>query len=138
MKNFLTVLLITSLIFYGQTLKSQTVYITKTGKKYHSEGCRSLSKSSIPININDAKKKGYTPCSLCSPDKAAQSTSKSTDPGKIDKKVQSTPDNKTNQIAPTESTKSVKTQCTAITKKGTRCSRMTSSPNGKCWQHGGD
>lgn len=29
-------------------------------------------------------------------------------------------------------------QCSAITKKGTRCKRMTSSPNGKCWQHGGD
>ena len=29
-------------------------------------------------------------------------------------------------------------RCTALTKKGTRCSRMTSSPNGKCWQHGGD
>lgn len=29
-------------------------------------------------------------------------------------------------------------QCTAITQKGTRCKRMTSSSNGKCWQHGGD
>jgi hypothetical protein len=29
-------------------------------------------------------------------------------------------------------------QCSAITKKGTRCTRMTKSPNGKCWQHGGD
>lgn len=29
-------------------------------------------------------------------------------------------------------------QCTAITQKGTRCKRTTHSPNGKCWQHGGD
>ncbi len=29
-------------------------------------------------------------------------------------------------------------RCSAITKKGTQCSRMTYSPNGKCWQHGGD
>jgi hypothetical protein len=29
-------------------------------------------------------------------------------------------------------------QCTATTQKGTRCKRMTKSPNGKCWQHGGD
>jgi len=29
-------------------------------------------------------------------------------------------------------------RCTGLTKKGTQCSRMTSSPNGKCWQHGGD
>ncbi len=31
-----------------------------------------------------------------------------------------------------------KVQCSEMTKKGTQCLRMTSSPNGKCWQHGGD
>lgn len=31
-----------------------------------------------------------------------------------------------------------KVQCSATTKKGTRCSRMTLSPNGLCWQHGGN
>lgn len=29
-------------------------------------------------------------------------------------------------------------QCSASTKSGTRCKRMTTSPNGKCYQHGGD
>jgi len=29
-------------------------------------------------------------------------------------------------------------RCSAITGKGSECTRMTSSPNGKCWQHGGD
>jgi endonuclease G len=29
-------------------------------------------------------------------------------------------------------------QCSATTKKGKQCSRMTYSPNWKCWQHGGD
>jgi len=29
-------------------------------------------------------------------------------------------------------------ECSATTKKGKQCSRMTYSPNGKCWQHGGD
>ncbi len=29
-------------------------------------------------------------------------------------------------------------QCSGITKKGNRCTRMTHSPNGLCWQHGGD
>jgi len=43
------------------------VYITKTGKKYHSEGCRYLSKSKIPISLKDAIKQGYTPCSVCNP-----------------------------------------------------------------------
>lgn len=28
--------------------------------------------------------------------------------------------------------------CSAMTRKGTRCKRMTKSSNGKCWQHGGD
>lgn len=42
------------------------VYITKTGTKYHNEGCRSLSRSKIGITIEEAKKK-YTPCSICKP-----------------------------------------------------------------------
>lgn len=29
-------------------------------------------------------------------------------------------------------------QCGAATKSGSRCTRMTKSPNGNCWQHGGD
>jgi uncharacterized protein (DUF1330 family) len=44
-----------------------TVYITKTGEKYHSDGCRYLSKSQIAISLSDAKVQGYTPCSVCNP-----------------------------------------------------------------------
>lgn len=33
---------------------------------------------------------------------------------------------------------SVSVQCSGTTKSGTRCKRMTKSPDGKCWQHGGD
>lgn len=44
-----------------------TVYITKTGSKYHSSGCRYLSKSKIPISKSDAKARGYTACSVCRP-----------------------------------------------------------------------
>jgi hypothetical protein len=43
------------------------VYITKSGKKYHCAGCRSLSKSCIAITLAEAKKKGYTPCGSCHP-----------------------------------------------------------------------
>jgi hypothetical protein len=46
---------------------SDAVYITKTGKKYHRAGCRSLSRSSIPIGRKDAQARGYTPCSVCKP-----------------------------------------------------------------------
>jgi biopolymer transport protein ExbD len=44
-----------------------TVYVTKTGKKYHREGCRYLSHSKIPMTLKDAKAAGYTPCSVCRP-----------------------------------------------------------------------
>src|ERR1017187_5397446 len=47
--------------------KEQTVYITKTGKKYHTSTCSYLSKSKIPISLKDAKAKGFTPCSVCKP-----------------------------------------------------------------------
>lgn len=44
-----------------------TVYKTKTGAKYHLEGCSSLSQSKIPISLNDAKNQGLTPCKNCNP-----------------------------------------------------------------------
>jgi hypothetical protein len=54
----------------GQSEKSEkkeiTVYITKTGSKYHNAGCRYLSKSSIPISLSNAKS-SYSPCSVCNP-----------------------------------------------------------------------
>jgi len=45
--------------------QDRTVYITRTGHKYHAAGCRYLSKSSIPISLKDAQAQGYTPCSVC-------------------------------------------------------------------------
>ncbi len=46
--------------------QSTTVYITKTGSKYHRSGCRYLSKSKIAISLEDAKA-SYDPCSVCKP-----------------------------------------------------------------------
>jgi endonuclease YncB( thermonuclease family) len=45
---------------------SETVYITNSGGKYHRGGCRYLSKSRIPIALDDAAGR-YTPCSVCNP-----------------------------------------------------------------------
>lgn len=45
---------------------SLAVYITKTGEKYHRDGCRYLSKSKIQISLSDARK-SYSPCSVCNP-----------------------------------------------------------------------
>ena len=41
-----------------------TVYVTRTGAKYHRENCRYLSKSKIPMSLKDAAKK-YEPCKVC-------------------------------------------------------------------------
>lgn len=45
----------------------ETVYITKTGTKYHRAGCRYLDESKIAIDKADAIKQGYTACSVCKP-----------------------------------------------------------------------
>jgi hypothetical protein len=45
---------------------SQTVYITRTGEKYHRDGCRYLRQSKISISLDDARR-SYGPCSVCSP-----------------------------------------------------------------------
>lgn len=45
--------------------ESEIVYVTNTGKKYHRDGCGYLSQSKIAISLDDAKARGYTPCSRC-------------------------------------------------------------------------
>lgn len=47
--------------------KEQTVYITKTGKKYHTATCRYLNRSKIGTSLTEAKANGYTACSVCKP-----------------------------------------------------------------------
>jgi len=47
--------------------KTETVYVTRTGKKYHRDGCRYLASSKIPMSLKDAQAKGYTPCKVCHP-----------------------------------------------------------------------
>ena len=42
-----------------------TVFVTATGKKYHTNGCRYLAKSRVARTLALAKQQGYTPCSRC-------------------------------------------------------------------------
>ncbi len=49
-----------------KTFDNPLVYITRTGAKYHRDGCRYLSASKIPISLTDAKRQ-YSPCSVCNP-----------------------------------------------------------------------
>lgn len=49
----------------ASTPKSETVYITRTGKKYHKIGCRYLNRSKIAIKRNEALANGYSACKIC-------------------------------------------------------------------------
>lgn len=43
-----------------------TVYVTRTGQKYHRDGCRHLARSKYPMPLSEAKR-AYDPCKVCSP-----------------------------------------------------------------------
>ena len=45
-----------------------TVFVTKTGTKYHRAGCRALAKSSTAIRLGEVGGK-YQPCAVCDPPK---------------------------------------------------------------------
>ena len=126
----LLVLLIALFTLAANSLPAQTVYITKTGKKYHDDGCRFLSRSKFSIELSDAIARGYGACSVCKPPTGTSSTPRTVTPN-------STPNN---NVAPSsndnKSTSSV--QCAGTTKAGAQCKRMTKSSNGYCWQHGGN
>lgn len=47
--------------------QSITVYITRTGERYHRGNCQHLSRSKYPVSLKDAKARGYTPCKVCRP-----------------------------------------------------------------------
>lgn len=49
----------------SSTTNPQTVYVTKTGKKYHNDGCSSLKKSKIAMSLSEAEAEGCTPCKNC-------------------------------------------------------------------------
>ncbi len=57
---------LTTLIFASSSVN---VYVTANGKKYHKRSCRTLAKSKTvtTLTIDEAKKKGYSPCKVCNP-----------------------------------------------------------------------
>lgn len=42
-----------------------TVYVTKTGERYHKDGCGYLRYSQAPMTRSEAVRLGYTPCKRC-------------------------------------------------------------------------
>lgn len=124
MKKQLVLFLLSVVLLLGKLpLVAQTVYVTNTGEKYHNAGCRYLRKSANAMNLADAIAQGYTACSVCKPPTTA---------------TRATTQEKKPTSTATQKKVGVSRQCSASTQSGKRCSRMTTSPNGKCWQHGGD
>lgn len=105
------------------SLSAQTVYITKTGKKYHSSECSSLSRSKIEIPLSEAVDRGYTPCSRCSPPSKTSNSNVNTS--------NSTVRNSNSQNVQNNSSG----RCQATTKKGTQCKRKAQPGSDYCWQH---
>lgn len=116
-QNFLLLFL----LFTVCNVFSQTVYITKTGEKYHIEACAYLKNSSIEIQLADAIDRGYQACKVCKPNSGAKLK----------------PEAKNSTVKQEISSKqgSASVQCSGTTKKGPRCKRMTTSSNGRCYQH---
>lgn len=98
---------------------NQSVFVTKTGTKYHRAGCRYLAKSAVPISLKDASGT-YLPCSVCQPPTLRSSAGASVSP------------------APptTRSPPASGGRCIATTKEGTQCKRAAAAGSAYCWQHG--
>jgi HK97 family phage major capsid protein len=56
--------------------KPEFVYVLKSGKKYHLQGCRFLFGEPIQMTIDDAKRKKFEPCKVCLPEVMKDKTRK--------------------------------------------------------------
>jgi|GEM_PF-2596092 hypothetical protein len=61
----LTFCLWSILAFTALEVNAQTVYVTKTGKKYHKGHCHYLRSSKISTTKHSAIQRGFTQCSYC-------------------------------------------------------------------------
>jgi hypothetical protein len=48
-------------------VKDYIVYVTRTGAKYHLDGCQYLRRSQYEMSKREAVNQGYTACSRCNP-----------------------------------------------------------------------
>ena len=99
--------------------KKVTVYVTRTGKMYHSAGCRYLARSQIPMQLGEAAAR-YGACSVCKP---ATLKPSSVAPAPAVVAAPRTP-------SPTPSVSSGR--CQATTQKGTQCSRNAQAGRSYC------
>lgn len=117
-----------------QHAAAETVYVTKTGEKYHRAGCRSLAKSAIPLALSEAAQR-YGACKVCRPPTLGATGAPAPVP------AASTPTAAPGSPAAAATTqtpapRSKAQRCAATTKKGTQCSRTARAGSAFCWQHG--
>lgn len=128
------------ILMISNSLLSQTVFMTRTGKKYHTQSCRYANSSASSVELQKAKDLGLEPCKVCSPPTEVSNNSQKEDQ-KVEtqessSKSESTTSSNESSSKP-ESKKSSMVQCSGTTKSGKRCSRNTSNSSGRCFQHGG-
>ena len=101
-----------SFFLIALTGRSQSVYKTPSGQKYHLATCHMVKNVSEKLTIAEAREMGLEPCKICKP------------PGS------------NNAVSPNKQQgQSSTVQCKGYTKAGTRCKHMTSIANGYCYQH---
>ncbi|SHG88437.1 hypothetical protein SAMN05443549_10822 [Flavobacterium fluvii] len=97
--------------------KSQNVYKTPSGAKYHMATCRMVNNVSQEMTLTDAVAIGLAPCKICKPPIIESSYTTSPKKAKGESKT---------------------VQCMGTTKAGNRCKHMTNIANGYCFQHNPD
>lgn len=120
--------------------EAQTVFITRTGAKYHTGDCRYLHSSKIPISLKEAGERGYTACSVCRPRSLSteQNTARDADDTGASQGSSTESYNRPAETSGTtykQNTSSSSSQCSATTKAGSRCKRAASGGSDRCWQH---
>lgn len=78
----ISLFIVLAMFFIGGKLKSQTVYMTDNGKKYHTKNCDVAKTGKKGITIEEAKKKGLEPCKVCKVDESGKAKDKKTDVSK--------------------------------------------------------
>lgn len=110
------------IIMSSAILSAQTVYITPSGKKFHTATCSTVKNVSTAVSVQQAMKKGLTACRVCNPGSGTASSGSG---------------NRSYGIHSNEAQGQMNraVQCSGYTQKGTRCKRMTKNKNGYCFQH---
>jgi hypothetical protein len=106
-------------LYYGSKTAAliqllRLLLLQKADAKYHTANCHTVKNVSEAITISKARELGLQPCKICKPATVAPQNPVSSNP---------------------QGTGTETTQCSGLTKAGTRCKHMTRIANGYCFQH---